>query len=520
MKQELLSGNGPSILFLTNRTEDASLVRKTLAHVYPGVKVDVLADGNSGPFNGVSVLIIDTMQLSNAVLEHLLDQNPDTPAILLVGDFSQVRTLSHLLSSRRSIMTRADIEGMNLIQCVHHLIERQQLHEQLQKTSHYLKELSIRDNLTRFFNHKHLDDVLASEIKKANRYKRPLSLVIVALKNFTEINENFGHEKGDRILAKAADIIRGAIREVDIPARYGDNEFAVVLPESDEAAASIVAARIQEMLGKITTENEEKKFSIATSSGVAALSDDVRTKDQLLHTALGALLEAKKKTKSASCTSADGAAGRREIMENRQLILQMSERVLNLANEAEHSFFQAVLKTFNEIPEVKKIIIPHSERVAFFAQRLAEHLKYNEAAMRSIHRAGLLHDIGKIALNADILMKPGSLSSAEHEVMKKHPGLAVQMISGSSFFTTEPDAILHHHERFDGSGYPRGISGEAIPQSARILAIAEAWDTMITPQTYRPSPLELNDAILELKKGSGTQFDPELVDRFTGLITG
>lgn len=520
MKPTSPSGTRLSLLLLTHRPQDAVVIRKTLSHVYPGVEVRSTPDEKALREGAAAIAFIDTQCIGGAALCHLLDGLHAVPTILIAADLAEVRRLGPLLSGRRVIVTRGDIEGMGLIGGVHHLLERQMLSEQLARASRHLKELSIRDELTKLYNHRHLEELLATEVKKANRYRRPLGFVIISLKNFTAINETHGHSEGDRILSRAADLVRQAVREVDIPARYGDNEFAVILPESDETAAAVVGERIQKAFAEITVPGPEGEMALESCCGIAALSAAVQTKEELLRTALGALLEAKRGGHNAICTSGEMAARRREVRENRQLIEQLHERIDRIGSETERTYFQSVMKAIGEIPTVKKVLMPHSERVAFFAQRLAESLGLPEAQARSIHRSGLLHDAGKLAIDAAILAKPGKLTGAEHDLMRQHPLFAVQILGSAPFFTSELPAILHHHERIDGTGYPEGVSGEAIPLPARILSIAEAWDTMVTAQPYRPEPLPFDAALAELRKGSGRQFDPDLAERFAALIAG
>lgn len=512
--------NKIEIAFLSTNAEDLSSMRATLAHAYPNLNVTAYTDKKALPKERPTIFAIDTNYVSGAALGHLLDEIHETSAILLVDDFAQVRGFSHLLSGRRAILVRSDIKGTTVIHCVQHLMERQKLHEQLQKASRHLKELAIRDKLTQFVNHHHFGEILTSEVKKANRYKRPLGLVIVAIKNFTAINEAMGHREGDRILAKAAGIIQDAVREVDIPARYGDNEFAIILPESDEAAASTVASRIQDAFAAFLNPKDEKSPPIITSCGIAALSGEIETKEDIIRVALSALLEAKRNGTSAMCTSGEIAAKRHKVRENRPLITWLNNKFTSFAREAERTYFQSVMKLIGDNPVVKKTILPHLERVVFFAQRLAESCGMNEDEVCSIHRAGLLHDVGKMAIESDILAKPERLTASEMELVRQHPQFALEITGQPSFFTVEPEAILHHHERYDGSGYPFGLSADAIPRSARILSVAEAWDTMTTPQPYRPKPLEPDCALNELKSCSGKQFDGELVEKFVGLIAG
>jgi HD-GYP domain-containing protein (c-di-GMP phosphodiesterase class II) len=178
------------------------------------------------------------------------------------------------------------------------------------------------------------------------------------------------------------------------------------------------------------------------------------------------------------------------------------------------------MNAIGEIPMLKRHILPHSERVAFFSRRLAESMGLEESKTKSVYRAGLLHDAGKLAIDPEILTKPGRLTFPEQELLQKHPLLAVQILGASPFLNEEIGGILHHHERFDGEGYPEKLSGESIPITARIIAVAEAWDVMTNPQPYRPKPLSLDDALDEIKRASGTQFDPDIVAYFSNLIAG
>jgi diguanylate cyclase (GGDEF)-like protein/putative nucleotidyltransferase with HDIG domain len=499
-----------SISFYTRSRDDASLAAKALCHAYPGSKVTArLPDGSAGD-DPANLIIIDSRAATEAQLDHILESAPETPAVIIVGDLTEVRRFGRHLTGRRALATRADIGGIGLIQSVHHLLDRQRLRDQLRKASAHLKELSIRDDLTKLFNHRHFNELLALEVRKANRYKRPLALVIFTIKNFTAINEAFGHALGDRVLVRAAEMIRGAVRDVDIPTRYGDNEFAVILPESDEAAARIVAGRISESLAKIELPGDGENSRVAVSSGIGALAPGIQTRDDLLRTALGALIEAKRNGAGSICSSGEAESRRRSVRENRQLIEQMGERLARLAGEAHASYFKSLVRAVGDIPVMKQQVLPHSERVAFYAERLAERVGMDRQLARAIYRAGVLHDLGKLAIDPEILAKPARLTEPEERLMRGHPLFAAQMIGRTPLATAELEAIIHHHERHD----------ERIPRPARVLAIAEAWDAMISPQPYRAEPLTLDRALSEMRDGAGTQFDPVLVLKFTGLISG
>lgn len=509
-----------TLTLLTKRPEDVRRAREVVAHAYPDATFEVVRDVRALEGVEEGVALIDVEAVSEAQLTSLLDAVPERMAILVVKELSEIRRFSHFLTGRRAVVTRVDLHGTGLIGAIHHLLERNRLHEQLKNTARHLKELSIRDELTKLFNHRHFDELLSAEVKKAARYKRPLSLVIVAIKKFTALKEAFGQHEIDRAVLRVAELIRGIVRDVDVPARFGDNEFAILLPESDEAAARTVAGRIRDAISAVELPGEGPLSHLAASFGVAALSAKIQSKDDLVRIALGALLAARREGNGAICSAADVEAHRRELHENRQLIEHLGERVQSFADEAQQGYFRSVLRALSDHPIMKKHLMHHSERVAFFAQRLAEHGANGAVLPRALYRAGLLHDIGKLAIDPDLLVKEGRLVTTEEALVRKHPLFAVQILGTSPLIAFEADAILHHHERFDGSGYPDGLAGEKISLAARILAIAEAWDVMTSPQPYRSEPLSLDIAVTQLHEGAGTQFDPVLVERFAALIVG
>jgi len=467
------------------------------------------------------LIVVDTSIINPHKLDIILDQLPDVPVLIVVDGMSDVHNLSHLMQGRRELITQKGLEGFTLIQAVHHLLDRQKLHNQLQKTAMHLKELAIRDDMTRLFNHRHFNDLLKQEVKKSNRYKRPLGLLMIALNDFTAINETYGHHEGDRVLARAAGIIGATVRDVDITARYGDNEFSVILPETDEVASIKAGERIYEALAKLTVSDDNGPNVVSVSVGVAALGGDIKTKEELLKSGLRALIEAKRARQHHPIRSAtEIAAINHDVKENRQVIESLGERISRIARRAEKTYFHDLIKTIAEIPVHRKHFTAHAERVAFLSERLAAKIGLGEDDIRQIRRAGLLHDIGKLAIDLNIINKPAPLEHDETKLVQRHPLFGAEIIGQSKLLKMEPDIILHHHERVDGNGYPNGLAGKDISIGARIVAITEAWDTMINAQPYRKEPVPFDKALSELKGGAGTQFDGELVEIFTSLITG
>jgi hypothetical protein len=159
----------------------------------------------------------------------------------------------------------------------------------------------------------------------------------------------------------------------------------------------------------------------------------------------------------------------------------------------------------------------HSERVTHYAVAMARELRLSERRVQAIEYAGFLHDMGKIGIHHDILVKPGSLSDDEWRIMRAHPEIGARIVSDLDFLRGARDVVLHHHERFDGTGYPEGLAGDAIPLEARIAKVADAFDAMMSDRPYRSS-LGLEKALDELIRGRGTEFDPRVVDAFLKLL--
>ncbi|PIU57293.1 MAG: hypothetical protein COS89_04885 [Deltaproteobacteria bacterium CG07_land_8_20_14_0_80_38_7] len=503
-------------IYFLGRDSLKKKILKPLSHVYPNMQFSEVQN-----FEGVKpdsdLIIIDSNELSEAKLEKITVLFKETPVLIVIPDAKRMREMGHFVSGRRDIITEQELNEASIARAAHYLIERQKLHEQLKKAAYRLKDVSIRDDLTRLYNYQYFNEILLQEVKKASRYRRPLSLVVADLKNFSKINSAIGDHEGDRLLAKTSETILSTIREVDIAARLGDNSFAVVLPETNMNAAVRVGDRLNDVLSAICRSGKETCNDIFVSIGISSLDGEIKTKEDLLRDALAALELSKKNGKL--CTNEDLISAAYDIKEDRKLIEQMHLRIVKIGSEAEESAFHSTLKIINEMPVHKKCLIPHSERVAFYAERLVKKIEKINGMAHKISRAALVHDIGKLAIDNELLNKKEKLNNKERVLLEQHSTFGSQMLNNIPFLSNEYEIVLCHHERYDGCGYPQGLKGEEIPIGARIVSLTEAWDTMINPQPYREKALSLDEALLEINKGAGTQFDPELVQLFASLIT-
>jgi len=185
--------------------------------------------------------------------------------------------------------------------------------------------------------------------------------------------------------------------------------------------------------------------------------------------------------------------------------------------ELESTYLSTLIALAAAIDARDSYLVGHSRSIESLALRVGQEMGLDAARLTAIQRAALLHDIGKIGLPDSILGKPGPLDPNEWGLMRRHPEIGFRILSSLRFLGDALLGIRHHHERYDGSGYPAGLRGEEIPLIARILAVCDAFDAMISDRVYRPA-MEVSQACEEILKGRGTQFDPEVADLFVRLV--
>ncbi len=355
------------------------------------------------------------------------------------------------------------------------------------------------DELTGLYNRRHFDECLKQEIDRHYRCGGMFSLVLLDLDNLKDYNDKEGHMAGDKVLSQIGRLLRKVIRTSDLAFRYGGDEFAIILPQSSDDNAFMVAERVR---GTIAHEMERMAIGITASLGLASWPSDGVSSDEIVAAADMALYHAKRTGQNRTCTVASMTpavfgmeTGHREVRTDERDALNMVYALTSTIEARDANTYG------------------HSQKVAKYAVALAEALGLPAERVATISTAALLHDIGKIGVPDEILLKNGKLDAEEWEVMQQHPRLSAAIVGHVVSLSPCLPAILHHHERWDGSGYPSKLKGEAIPLEARILAIADAFDGMTSPRPYREPPSRTR-ALNELKRNSGAQFDPRLIEVF------
>jgi diguanylate cyclase (GGDEF)-like protein/putative nucleotidyltransferase with HDIG domain len=352
------------------------------------------------------------------------------------------------------------------------------------------------DELTGLFNRRHFDERLGEEIDRHSRYGGMLSLIFLDLDFFKAYNDKHGHIAGDKVLARIGQLIEKSIRNIDIAFRYGGDEFAVLLPQSQADDAFVVAERVR---GKIAAEMRKRKVRITASLGLASWPSDGVAPDELINAADKALYYTKQTGGNRTCVVS-------------KMLPSLTE-MAGMSTATEKEAMSTIYALAATIEARDPFTYGHSRKVSSYAVALAEAIGLPSEKVAVISTAALLHDIGKIGIPDEVLNKVGKLEAETWELIQSHAKLSAAIVGHVVSLVSCLPAILHHHERWDGTGYPSRLKGEAIPIEARILAIADAFDAMTSSRPYR-EPLSYKKVLDELKRCSGTQFDPKLIEAF------
>jgi len=354
------------------------------------------------------------------------------------------------------------------------------------------------DELTGLFNRRHFEERLKEEIARHSRYGAEFSIMLLDLDNFKNYNDTNGHPAGDILLSQTAKVVKSSIRDADQAFRYGGDEFAVILPQTDRDDAYVVAERVR---GQIAEEMEKRATAVTCSIGLADYPSDGVISGELVTVADTALYYAKR------------TGGNRVYLPSKIL----SEPRDDVGINARYNGLSAVYALASTVEARDPYVYGHSRKVNTYAVALAEAIGFPPDEVSKVSTAALLHDIGKIGISDKVLKKKGKLNEEDWRAIKAHPRLGANIVSNIPSLVPCVSSILYHHERWDGGGYPEGLKGEQIPIDARILAIADSFEAMTSARPYRPA-LSLEEVLRELRQGAGGQFDPKLVEVFIGII--
>jgi len=350
-------------------------------------------------------------------------------------------------------------------------------------------KLALTDPLTGLGNHRHFHDRLERELLDAERNERPFSLCLVDVDDFKRVNDLFGHPAGDSVLSQLAT----TLRQNGEAFRLGGDEFALLLPGYNETDGVETAGAIIERIAAVQLEHVG---SVTVSAGVATFPRQAPDRGELIRLADSALYWAKEN-------------GKNRVHVYRPDVVELAELRRLATGPDRAARFRAAASLAKAVDLRDTYTGSHSARVAELAARVAARLGLDQEQIELSRLAGSLHDLGKLAIPEEILRKPGPLTGPERLVLERHPQIGFRMLD-SLGIDPVADWILHHHERWDGTGYPDRLPGPEIPLGARIIFVVDAYDAMTSDRVYR-GRLAQEDALAELERCAGTQFDPTVV---------
>jgi diguanylate cyclase (GGDEF)-like protein len=353
-------------------------------------------------------------------------------------------------------------------------------------------EQAIRDPLIGIYNRRFFYEALEKEMNRGERYGSAASLALFDVDDFKDINDSIGHAAGDQVLRRIGEIVNGVIRHADIFARVGGEEFGLLMPETTQLDALLVAERVRTAIAR-SDMLESRRVTI--SGGVASCPQDATVREELERKADAALYWAKRSGKNICAVASEVVVSEGDEQEG--MLAHLYAMVA--AIDAQHLLTR-----------------DHSENVGAYAVAIGQELGLDRERIVRLRRAALLHDIGKIAVSREILVKPAALDDGEFAEMKRHAPVGGAMLLHAGL-CDEGRWVRHHHERIDGRGYPDGLAGESIPLEARIIFVADAFEAMTSDRPYREGA-EVEVALAELRRNAGTQFDPRVVDALVSLV--
>ncbi len=524
-----------------------------------------LVQDNSDPFSETAVQVLTTFADHAAVA---------LSSAILHRDLRAAH--SRLEEEKQSVQAQAEelIRKNEELTGVQQLLEAQYC--TIEAANAQLASLATTDGMTKLGNHRAFQEELSRELARVERSQTSLSLILLDVDKFKQFNDEFGHPAGDEVLKTVASLLKISVREGDFPARYGGEEFAVVLPDTELETAAIIAERIRNTVEKHPFANRQITVSIGVTqhSSYETGAQLVQRADVALYEAktngrncvqlLPAPIPISSKSNAVFMTEHSNVIhlSPKEVQEPQVISQEKNDCALNVNFEAEghkleepgwsNSTLELEMQLERQardgglegmLQEPMALILSeimgaldrrggeeagHSHRLVRYMLRLGEEVsnlyeeqrtfrpllpRLNASDYNSYAYGALLHDIGKIGISTAILLKRGKLNEEEWRQIRRHPLSGVELISGFPILSRAVEIVRSHHERWDGDGYPQGLSGTAIPLGARIFALCDTFDVLMHGKQNRNAKV-YSAVCKEISAGAGTQFDPEIVTAF------
>ncbi len=374
--------------------------------------------------------------------------------------------------------------------------------------------LANTDELTGLANRRHFFGVLEREILQAKIRGGSVAVMMFDIDHFKNVNDSFGHLTGDRILQQLGKILNENIYPLDTAARYGGEEFVVLMPGMPVEIATRRADRLRRIIDGYRWEISNQPISVTCSVGVTVFDGaDAADPYDLIRRADEALYAAKHRGRNRVVSYDQLNPDERLQKHQSEDFYELQRKISTLAQQIKTQMLGMVTAFVKAIAERDSYLAHHVENVKVYAVEIARQMEVSEALTEQLRTAAVLHDLGKIVIPNGILHKQALLTDEERKIIEHHPIASAEILAPIGLFNQEVVIIRHHHENFDGTGYPNGLVGKNIPIGSRILAVANSFDAM-TSKHWNIQAKSAEDAVSEIVSLAGSQFDPEVVEAF------
>jgi diguanylate cyclase (GGDEF)-like protein len=386
-----------------------------------------------------------------------------------------------------------------------------------------LGNLALKDPHTGLYNRRHFKETLEKELALAKRHAQSLSVIMMDIDYFKAVNDVYGHTFGDLVLKQFTKTLQNAVRRYDILFRFGGEEFVMLSPRADRPTGLILAKRLLKTINAHSFGNKAHMIKLKVSVSVASYPEDgvvIRGLD-LVNLADRILNKVKEYggNKVFSSNDLEKLEGKVASENDASKVIEfLKKKIYRLSQRANQSLIEAIFALAKTIGLKDWYSDTFTQKMMKYAIEIAKMLKLPKSEIEHIRKAVILHDIGKVGINENILLKNSKLTTREFEAMKKHPQLSTDLIRPLYFLRGTVPLILYHHERWDGKGYPHRLKGKEIPIGARIIAIVDAYRSLTANRPYRKAYAK-SSAIKILKRESGTKFDPQVAAAFLKILS-
>jgi diguanylate cyclase (GGDEF)-like protein/PAS domain S-box-containing protein len=397
--------------------------------------------------------------------------------------------------------------------------EKEKLNRELAISNRRLKQIALMDPLTGLYNRRYLDKVIEAEFHRAKRYVHPLAVIMVDLDYFKSINDVYGFAFGDSVLKQFALQLKHLVRKYDVVVRFGGEEFLVLSPGIARPEALALSQRLLDTLTMYNFGDKKHKVKLKVSFSVASYPEDRIGKGMdLIDLADKLLNKVKDSGGNKVYSSLDLIKEKASESSKKVDINALKGKLDKLTKKTNQNLAEAIFAFAKTIELKDHYTGEHVENTVKYATELAKALNLSKEETELVKQASMLHDLGKVGISENILLKKSKLTKKEYEEIKKHPQIGADIIRPIQYLREIIPFIFYHHERWDGKGYPSGIKGEEIPVGARIIALADVYQALTSDRPYRKA-YSKKKAIEIIEEGAGTQFDPTIVDIFLKILS-